>query len=133
MNILNAMLVDRIEKHENGRIDLVDIGLHRDLMFDTFPIIWDGMVLFFELELTPDVRGKRIHIYVAVVAPDSSVLGEPQQFPVHLPSVDQYDGDSLPFDYNIPTMSISGPGKYCVRIHTSSEILRDVSFQVHQR
>jgi hypothetical protein len=133
MNILNAMLVDRIEKHENGRIDLVDIGLHRDLMFDAFPIIWDGMVLFFELELTPDVRGKRIHIYVAVVAPDSSVLGEPQQFPVHLPSVDQYDGDSLPFDYNIPTMSISGPGKYCVRIHTSSEILRDVSFQVHQR
>jgi hypothetical protein len=86
-----------------------------------------------ELELTPDVRGKRIHIYVAVVAPDSSVLGEPQQFPVHLPTIDQYDGDSLPFDYNIPTMSISGPGKYCVRIHTSSEILRDVSFQVHQR
>ena len=70
MNILNAMLVDRIDKLENGRIDLVDIGLHRDLMFDSFPIIWDGMVLFFELELTPDVRGRRIHIYVAVVAPD---------------------------------------------------------------
>ena len=44
MNILNAMLVDRIDKLENGRIDLVDIGLHRDLMFDSFPIIWDGIV-----------------------------------------------------------------------------------------
>lgn len=133
MNVLNAMLVDRIEKFDNGRIDLVDIGLHRDLMFDAFPVVWDGMVLFFELELTPDVRGKRIHIYVTVLAPDSSVLGEPEQFPVHLPNTDQYDGDSLPFDYNIPAISISGPGMYCVRIHTSSVILRDVSFLVHKR
>jgi hypothetical protein len=133
MNILNAMLVDRIEKFDNGRIDLIDIGLHRDLMFDAFPVVWDGMVLFFELDLTPDVRGKRIHIYVTLLGPDSSIIGEPEQFPVHLPRDDQYDGDSLPFDYNIPAVSILGPGKYCVRIHTSSEILRDVSFQVHKR
>jgi hypothetical protein len=91
------------------------------------------MVLFFELALTPDVRGKRIHIYVTVVAPDSAVVGEPEQFPVHLPSTEQYDGDSLPFDYNVPAMTLAGPGKYCIRIHTSTEILRDVSFQVHKR
>lgn len=133
MNILNALLVDRIDKFENGRIDLIDIGLHRDLMFDSFPVVWDGMVLFFELELSHDIRGKRVHIYVTVVAPDSSVLGEPEQFPVHLPSIEQYDGESLPFDYQIPAITIAEPGKYCVRIHTSSEILRDVSFQVHQR
>ena len=133
MNILNALLVDGIQKYDNGRIDLVDIGLHRDLMFDAFPVVWDGMKLFFEVELTPDVRGKRIHIYVTVVAPDSSIVGEPEQFPVHLPTQEQYDGDSLPFDYDIPSITISGPGKFTVRIHTSSEILRDVSFQVHHR
>jgi hypothetical protein len=133
MNVLNALLVDSIGKFDNGRIDLIDIGLHRDLMFDTFPVVWDGMVLFFELELTPDVRGKRIHVYITVVAPDSSVVGEPEQFPVHLPTVEQYDGDSLPFDYNIPAITLAAPGKYSIRIHTSTDILRDVSFQVHKR
>jgi len=133
MNVLNALLVDSIGKFDNGRIDLIDIGLHRDLMFDTFPVVWDGMVLFFELELTPDVRGKRIHVYITVVAPDSSVVGEPEQFPVHLPTVEQYDGESLPFDYNIPAITLAGPGKYNIRIHTSTDILRDVSFQVHKR
>jgi len=133
MTILNALLLDRIEKFENGRIDLIDIGLHRDLMFDSFPVVWDGMVLFFELAITPDVRGKRIHIYVTVVAPDSSVVGEPEQFPVLIPTIEQYDGDSLPFDYNVPGMTLDGPGNYCVRIHTSSEILRDIGFQVHKR
>lgn len=133
MNILNAMLVDGIQKYDNGRIDLVDIGLHRDLMFDSFPVVWEAMKLFFEIELTSDVRGKRIHIYVTVVAPDNSIVGEPEQFPVHLPTIEQYDGDSLPFDYDIPAITIAGPGKYCIRIHTSSNILRDVSFQVHHR
>ena len=133
MNVLNALLVDSIGKFDNGRIDLIDIGLHRDLMYDTFPVVWDGMVLFFELELTPDVRGKRIHVYITVVAPDSSVVGEPEQFAVHLPTVEQYDGDSLPFDYNIPAITLAGPGKYNIRIHTSTDILRDVSFQVHKR
>lgn len=133
LTVLNALLVDRIERFDNGRIDLIDIGLHRDLMFDSLPVTWEGMYLFFELSIPDSLRGQRVHVYFGILDPDGQVIREPDQFPVLLPTLERYDGKSLPFDYPVPPLLLRLPGTYIIRVHTSEEILRDVPFEVHIR
>jgi hypothetical protein len=77
LRVLTALVIDDIQQHDDGRVDL--LGLREDYYFDTIPVMLTSMTLFLELEIGPEDRGRPHELLFRLVEGSGRALKE---FPV---------------------------------------------------
>jgi hypothetical protein len=127
MKVLNALLVDRLQRHPDGRVDL--LGLFEDIHLPTLPTALDSISVFVDLGFDTDERGAGQSLTLELRDPDGqSIHQSVVKFTV--PTFDQYPRETAQLDLALfkPTFRTHGP--HSLEIRHDDKILRALALHI---
>ena len=128
MQVITALLVDEVRKHDNGGVDL--IGLFEDIYFDAVPVKLESLGLYVDLSLSPADKGLAHTVEFALVSPDGETRDEPTKIRFSVPSHAEFPRDSAQLDLVLFEQTFDTFGTYHVEIRKSGAVLRRVPLYV---
>jgi hypothetical protein len=128
LRVLTALVIDGIEQHDDGRVDL--LGLREDYYFDAVPVMLTSMTLFIELEIGTDDRGKRHHLLFRLVEGSGRALKE---FPVQFTLPPDHPRPVAPMDPTLFELPFERFGPHYLDILVNGEHSRRVFLNVLRR
>ncbi|MFM7320584.1 MAG: DUF6941 family protein [Armatimonadota bacterium] len=127
MTILNALLMDSMIRHPDGRVDLV--GLFEDIHFPSLPATYESISLFVDIVFANDERGLRKSIDLVLRAPDG---GEAHRTTVkfEIPTAAHYPRDTAQLDLTLFHPTLTHYGNHVIEISEEGRVLRSVALRV---
>ena len=128
MTIANALLVDDIRKHPDGRVDLV--GLFEDIHFPNLPVQLESVSLFVDLVLAPEDRGQVRLLEISVLDPTGKAIQEPTRIKFTVPRSDQYDRDTAQLDLALFELPFHDYGPHRIDIRSEGSLVRTLPLRI---
>lgn len=114
MQVLNALVVDEIREETDGITSL--IGLRDTLYFPQVPIILERLLLYIELEIAPEDRGRPHLLAVRVSRADGKML---KAVPIKFGVPDDYDLPTAPLDPTLFEITFDTYGLHVIDLFLS--------------
>lgn len=128
MQVITALLVDEVRKHETGGVDL--IGLFEDIYLDEVPVKLESISLYVDLLLEPADKGAAHTLDFALVTPEGKPANESTKIRFAVPSNNEFPRDSAQLDLVLFEQTLETFGTYHVEIRKDERVLRRVPLHV---
>ena len=127
MTVLNALLIDSMVRHPDGRVDLV--GLFEDIHFPSLPSTYESLSLFVDLQFAEPERGERKAVDLVLRSPDG---GEAHRTTVkfEIPTLAQYPRDTAQLDLTLFHPTFTHYGNHCIEIREQETMLQRIPLRV---
>ena len=128
MQVITALLVDEVRKHDTGGVDL--IGLFEDIFLDAVPVKLESLSIYVDLSLEPADKGTAHTLEFALVCPDGTAPDEPTAIRFSVPPHDDFPRESAQLDLVLFDQTFPVWGTYHVVVRKNGEILRRIPLHV---
>jgi len=127
LNVLNAMLVDRLQRHPDGRVDL--LGLYEDIHLPTLPTALDSISVFVDLGFDASERGAAQSLTLELRDPDGkSIHQSVVKFTV--PTFEQYPRETAQLDLALFKPTFHSHGPHALEILHEDNVLRTLALHI---
>jgi len=127
VTILNALLIDTLARHSDGRVDL--LGLFEDIHFPSLPATYESLSIFVDLAFDAEERGTRKSVDLVLVAPDGTESHR-TSVKFEIPTAAQYPRETAQLDLTLFHPTLETYGNHAIEIREDDLVLRSVPLRV---
>lgn len=127
MTILNALLIDGLKRHPDGRVDL--LGLYEDIHLPNLPAAIESLSIFVDLAFDPDERGNPMALALHLLDPDGNCVHQ-SSVKFTVPTVEQYPRDTAQLDLALFTPTFHAHGPHRLEIRHDETLLRSLPLHI---
>lgn len=128
MKLLNALLLDNIVKHPDGRVDL--LGLFEAIYFEQVPFILDSLSIFVEVEIETADRESRHTLELQMFTHDGKPASDPTTIQFMAPSAVEYPRSVAQLDLALFKVPFNAFGEYKLRVVLDGVPAREIPLEV---
>ena len=128
MQVVSALLVDEIAKHDDGRVDL--LGLFEDIYFEEVPVTLESISLYVDFELSAVDKGKEHTVDFRIVDEDNHPIQEaPTKIRFSVPA--DFPRDNAQLDMALFTITFQRFGAHYIELWHEGILLRRIGLHVN--
>ena len=127
MTILNALLIDKLQRHADGGVDL--LGLFEDMHFPSLPAAIESISLFVDIEFAGNDRGKSHALNLEIRDPEGASIHQ-STIKFAVPTVSEYPRDTAQLDLTMFTPTFHRHGLHTIEIRHDDNILRSLPLRI---
>jgi len=131
MQVVTALLIDEVQKHADGRVDL--LGLFEDLYLDEVPVTLEAISLFVDLAISEPDRGIAHTLEFRLLDPNGIAKQDPTRIRFTVPYENEFPRDSAQLDLALFNLTFHEYGKYAIEIRIGHELLRRIPLYVNSK
>jgi hypothetical protein len=129
VTILNALFVDEIKKHPDGRVDL--LGLFEDIYLPQMPVTVENLQVFVDLELVEADKGKSHQIEMRLVnVTTQEPIQPPTRIKFALPPTAEFPRHTAQLDLALFEITFHAYGEYALELWADDTFARRLPLRV---
>jgi hypothetical protein len=122
VEVTSALIVEEIRKHPDGRVDL--LGLFEDFYVTGVPVAIEIFMLFLDLELHPDDKGRPHVLELRLIDPDGRPVGPARPIRFDVPADADYPRSTAQLDLPFGDVTFTAFGPHRLEVVIDGRVAR---------